>query len=93
MSPSRRRLLQSLALVAAPTLACRQKGQEHKLSVGVLRGASTVHGSALSDERLEAIRPALERQLTAVEAVRGFDLEESVEPTLVFLAKPIDSPR
>jgi hypothetical protein len=41
----------------------------------------------LTDERLEAIRPAVERQLTQLEAVRRFDLDETVEPATVFLVR------
>jgi hypothetical protein len=52
-----------------------------------LRLFATVHGSPLTDERLEAIRPSVEQQLARLKAVRGFDLDESVEPATVFLAK------
>jgi hypothetical protein len=41
----------------------------------------------LTEERLEAIRPAIERQLSQLEAVRQFELDETVEPATVFLAK------
>ena len=86
--PSRRRLLQALTVAAAQTtVACRQTSDEARLSVEALRGASVMHGRSLSDERLEVIRPELERQLTQLEAVRNFDLEESVEPATLFLAK------
>jgi hypothetical protein len=85
---SRRGLLQTITLVAAQsTLACRQADQERRLSIDVLRAVSTVHGNSLSAERLEKIRPALERQLIQLEAVRRFDLEERVEPATVFFAK------
>ena len=84
---SRRRLLQTLTLVAGQSTLAGQAGQERKLSIEVLRGVSTVHGNSLSDERLEKIRPILERQLPHLEAVRRFDLEEKVEPATVFLAK------
>jgi hypothetical protein len=42
----------------------------------------------LTDERLAAIKPALERQFVRLEAVRRFELDERVEPAIVFLAKP-----
>ena len=85
---SRRRLLQTLSLVAAQnTVACRQPDQERNFSIEVLRNVSTMHGSRLTDERLEAIRPVLERQLSQLDAVRRFELDERVEPATVFLAK------
>jgi hypothetical protein len=85
---SRRRLLQTLSLVAAQnTIACRQTDQERNFSIEVLRNVSTLHGSGLTDERLEAIKPVLERQFSQLEAVRRFELDERVEPATVFLAK------
>ena len=85
---SRRRLLQTLSLVAAQgTVACRQTDQERRFSIEVLRNVSTMHGSRLTDERLEVIKPALERQFSRLEAVRRFELDERIEPATVFLAK------
>ena len=85
---SRRRLLQTLSLVAAQnTVACRQTDQEHNFSIEVLRNVSIMHGSRLTDERLEAIKPVLERQFSQLEAVRRFELDERVEPATVFLAE------
>jgi hypothetical protein len=86
--PSRRRLLQALSLVAAQsTPACRKSDSEAGLSIEVLRDVSTAHGSRLTDERLEAIRPTVEQQLGRLAAVRRFDLDERVEPATIFLAK------
>ena len=42
---------------------------------------------AIPDERLEEIRQSIEQQLARLEAVRGFDLDESVAPATVFRAK------
>jgi hypothetical protein len=84
----RRRLLQTLSLVAAQgTVACRQTDRKRNFSIEDLRSVSTLHGSRLTDERLEAIEPALERQFSRLEAVRRFELDERVEPATVFLAK------
>ena len=84
----RRRLLQTLSLVAAQgTVACRQTDRKRNFSIEVLRNVSSMHGSRLTDERLEAIEPALERQFSRLEAVRRFELDERVEPATVFLAK------
>ena len=86
--PSRRRLLQTLSLVAAQsTLSCGTSDPQSGLSTKALRNVSMVHGSGLTDERLETIRPAVEQQLTRLEAVRNFDLDELIEPATVFLVK------
>ena len=86
---SRRRLLQTISLIAAQGIvACRQANQDGGASIEVLRNVSTVHGSRLTNERLAAIKPALERQFARLEAVRRFELDERVEPAIVFLAKP-----
>ena len=85
---SRRRLLQTLSLVAAQnTVAGRPTDQERNFSIEILRNVSTMHGSRLTDERLEAIKPVLERQFAQLEAVRRFPLDERVEPATVFLAR------
>jgi hypothetical protein len=83
---TRRRTLRALTLGAAGGAACR-KSEPAGLSIEALHNVSKVHGSQLTDERLEEIRPLIEQQLARVEALRGFDLDESVEPAIVFLAK------
>lgn len=83
--PSRRRLLHALSLVAAQSsVACGQPEPDSGVSIAAIRHASSLHRRQLSDERLETIRPAIERQLTELEAVRHFDLDETVEPATVF---------
>ncbi len=85
--PSRRRLLQAIALAAAQsTLACSQS-EPHKYSIEVLRGASRIHGTGLTNERLEAIQTKVEDSLAEIKAIRRFDLDERVEPATLFLAK------
>ena len=83
---TRRRTLRALTLAAAGGSACR-KSDPAGLSIEALHNVSKVHGSQLTGERLEEIRPSVEQQLARLEALRGFDLEESVEPAIVFLAK------
>jgi DNA polymerase III delta subunit len=85
---SRRRLLQTLAVVAAQnTLACSQPDQQHKYSTDVLRGVSRVNGTRLTPERLETIHSKVEQNLAEIKAIRSFDLEETIEPATIFLAK------
>ena len=85
---SRRRMLQALSLAAAGSSAsCVKTDRESRLSIEALSSVSAVHGSGLTGERLTVIRPAIEQQLARLEGVRGFDLDEGVEPATVFLAK------
>jgi tRNA A37 threonylcarbamoyladenosine synthetase subunit TsaC/SUA5/YrdC len=85
---SRRRLLQTLSVVATQiAVACRPTDQEHDSSIEELRNLSKVHGSKLTVERLEAIKPLLDSQFSQIEALRRFELDERVEPATVFLAK------
>lgn len=86
---SRRRMLQALSLAAAHGAAgCGEKpAAESGLSPEALRGIACAHGVALTDERLEVIRPVVEEQLARLEAVRAFDLDEGVEPAVLFQAR------
>ena len=87
-TPSRRRLLQALALVAAQnTLACSQPEQQHKFSIEILHGVSRVNGTRLADDRLETIQSNVEQNLAEIKAIRRFDLDERTEPATIFLAK------
>jgi hypothetical protein len=89
---TRRRTLRALTLVAAGGAACRKSDPDSGLSIEALHNVSKVHGSRLTGERLEEIRPSIEQQLARLEAVRGFDLDEGVEPATVFLAKHAPEP-
>jgi len=78
-------MIQALSLLSAGGAAsCGKTDRDSGVSIQALRAVSTVHGSRLTDERLEAIRPSIEEQLARLEAVRRFDLDESVEPATVF---------
>jgi hypothetical protein len=80
MNVARRRLLQALAL-AAPAQAQQQQGAA-PLTSGMLRSAATIHGTNLTDERLEAIRPVIERRLAQqLKTLRSFEIDDAVEPT------------
>lgn len=86
---SRRRMLQALSLAAAHGAAgCGQeRAGESGPSIEELRGIASAHGVALTDERLERIRPAVAEQLAQLEAIRAFDLDETVEPAIAFQAR------
>ena len=58
MAINRRRLIQTFALTGG---ACNKlvKGAEPTISAEVLRNVSAVHGSNLSDDRLQIVAPVL----------------------------------
>jgi hypothetical protein len=79
MNASRRRLLGALAFASG----CRRapNSQESKITVDVLRDTASVHGKNLSDNRLQIIKPALERRLSGLQALRDFEIDDAVGPT------------
>lgn len=85
MTIARRRLLQALTVTGGFRTATN--AQEPKLALDVLRNVSTVHGTNLSDARLEIIQPALERRLSELQALRGFEIDDTVGPTQGILAE------
>jgi hypothetical protein len=87
--PTRRRLLQALALLTAQsTLSCNnQTNPQHKFSIEILHGVSRVNGTHLADDRLETIQTKVEQNLAEIKAIRHFDLDERTEPATIFLAK------
>jgi hypothetical protein len=85
VSLPRRRWLQGLALASGFRSAA--DAQAPQIALDVLRDASRVHGTALSDERLGIIRPALERRLSELQALRDFEPDEGVGPTQGILAE------
>ena len=54
------------------------QAQDSGLSTEALRGASTVNGNPLPNERLQVLKPALERRLTQVRILRRFEVDDSV---------------
>ncbi len=85
MNSSRRRLLQSLALAGGYGTAA--EGAEPAITIEVLRSASAVHGTNLSDDRLRAVKAIAERRLPQLRALRDFEFDDSVAPTQGILDK------
>ena len=79
MSIPRRRWLQGLALAGGYRSAAGAEAPE--MALEVLRDVSKFHGTALSDSRLRVIRPALEKRLSELRALRDFEPDESIGPT------------
>jgi hypothetical protein len=77
MKISRRRLFQSLAVAAGSGGA---GAAEPALSLDVLRDVSAFHGTHLSDERLQIVKPVLEHRLEALQPLRDFEIDDSVVP-------------
>jgi hypothetical protein len=74
MPVSRRRLFQSLALTAGGSMAA-------EVSLEALRSVSAAHGANLSDDRLQVVKPVLENRLPQLQALRDFEIDDSVGPT------------
>jgi hypothetical protein len=76
MSVNRRRLFQSLALASQyhPVLG----GAELASNVDILRCVSAAHGSNLSEDRLRIVEPVIKQRAARVQALRNFEVEESV---------------
>jgi hypothetical protein len=85
MTIARRRLLQALALAGVPPAEI--DAQATTLSVEALRNASLLHGIQLSDQRLEVVKPVVERRLAQLKALRDFAVEDAVGPTEGILVK------
>ncbi len=79
MSVSRRRLFQSLALAAASTPPA--KSAEPAIPLEVLRNISLAHGTNLTDGRLRALKPVLERRIPQLRPLRDFEFDDTVAPT------------
>lgn len=79
MTVSRRRLLQSLALTAGSSTAA--EGAEPTIALEALRNVSAAHGANLRDDRLRVVQPVLERRVAQLQALRDFEVDDTVEPT------------
>lgn len=85
---TRRRAVKLLALfgVSAPT-ATRLLGQDPvRVTTEAMRGANALIDETVPEERLEAIRPALQRNFDQFQIVRDLEIDDRVEPTPVFHA-------
>lgn len=86
---TRRHLLQMLtaAGIAAPAAADILAASPPKISPEILRSAETVLGEHFTDERLQVIDKALQRNLDQFQMVRDFVIDDLVEPAPIFMAK------
>lgn len=85
---TRRQLLQLLAAagIAAPATADLLAAAP-KISTDILRNAETILGEHFTDERLEVIDRALQRNLDQFQMVRDLVIDDLVEPAPIFMAK------
>lgn len=78
MTVARRRLLQALTLAGFDTAAA---AQDSTLTLEALRSASRLRGTGLSDDRLQILKPVLERRFAQLQALRGFEIDDAIGPT------------
>jgi hypothetical protein len=69
-------LLQALSLAGG--IGAVADAQDSSLSTEALRNISALQGRPLADERLQVLKPALERRLTQVRILRSFEIDDSV---------------
>ena len=79
MPVSRRLLFRSLALTAGTSVAV--EAGESTITLEALRNVSAAHGTNLSDDRLRVVQPVLESRIAQVQALRDFEIDDSVAPT------------
>ena len=84
MAVSRRQLVQSLALTGA--YGAVADGAEPAITLDVLRNVSAAHGTSLSDDRLRVVKPVLESRQRQLQALREFEVDDTIEPTQGILA-------
>jgi hypothetical protein len=85
----RRHLLKALAAVgisgpAALNLLAQSKT---KISVPIVRNASAILGENFTEERLQVIETALQRNLDQFQIVRDFEVDDLIEPAPMFVTK------
>lgn len=85
---TRRRLVQLLVMggFVAPELAESLQARE-VITPEILARAQKLLDRDLDPARLEAILPALQRNLDFFQIVRDLDIEDSVEPAPIFRAR------
>jgi hypothetical protein len=79
MAVTRRQLVQSLALAGACNGAL--EAADPLISVDALRNVSAAHGSNLTDDRLRVVAPVLRNRSARLQALRDFELDDSIAPT------------
>lgn len=82
---TRRLLLQTLGLTAAhQTLGCGGADEPGQLPLEALRASCMLQARPLAADRLQSVRPAVERNLAQIEAVRRFEFDDRTEPIAIF---------
>jgi hypothetical protein len=84
----RRRLLQALAAtgIGVPLGLDLIAQSKTKISVPILRDASAILDENFSEERLQIIEVALQRNLDQFQIVRDFEVDDLIEPAPMFIA-------
>lgn len=81
--PSRRRVMQSLALAGGAAIeapAQQQPAAAAAPSMDALRAVAEAHGLRLTDERLRTLQPVLARRMAQLRPLREFEIDDRVEP-------------
>lgn len=81
--PSRRRVMQSLALAGGAAIeasAQQQPAAAAAPSMDALRAVAEAHGLRLTDERLRILQPVLARRTAQLRPLREFEIDDRVEP-------------
>lgn len=85
MAATRRQLFQQSLVLAGGYSAA--DGAEPAITLDALRKVSAAHGISLSDDRLRVLKPVLEHRLPQLQALREFEVDDTVEPTQGILDK------
>lgn len=83
---TRRQLLQALAALGVTgPLALELIAQSRtRISTEILKNAAAIRGEEFTDERLDTIQKALQRNLDQFQIVRDLEIDDRVEPAGVF---------
>jgi hypothetical protein len=89
MQPTRREVIQLLASLGftAPAIADLVAQARHVLTAEELKHASAVLDRDLADDQVDVIRRALQRHLDQFQIVRDLEIDDGVEPALIFAAR------
>jgi hypothetical protein len=89
-SLSRRHMLQLLAsmgITGPAALEIVAQTKSRQLSPQILKSANAIVDQEFTDERLQIINAALQRNLDQFQIVRDLVIDDSVEPAPIFNAK------
>ena len=86
---SRRKMLQLLAAfgITGPAALELLAQSRAKLSPEILKTANALIDQDFSEERIEVITAALQRNLDQFQVVRDLEIDDSIEPAPIFIAK------